>query len=212
MPSLLCVVISAGYTLGETWFRRLRWLWPSMQIANSSQSALLVRINTGNIDARVYALSSIQGSPCFLYSGINFSGACAAKNIQARLFSGSMMHTSPHHRSTPVSLKPRVERRKLPRKPGIASAHNPKKNQLLNALPPADMKRWLPHLELFAIPLARQSGILVNVHLVVPRSRCCLETSVSPIRPDEQPIETLHVERHLARCLEQKCSEMRASA
>lgn len=65
------------------------------------------------------------------------------------------MHSSPHHRNTTVSLKPRQERRKLPRKPGIASAHNPKKNQLLNALPPADLKRWLPHLELFAMPLGQ---------------------------------------------------------
>ena len=66
------------------------------------------------------------------------------------------MRISPsQRRSHPISAKPSVERRKAPRRPGIASAHNPKKNQLLAAMPAAGLARWLPHLELFAMPLGQ---------------------------------------------------------
>jgi CRP-like cAMP-binding protein len=65
------------------------------------------------------------------------------------------MRISPGSTPSQPSAKPRVERRKAPRKPGIASAHNPKKNRLLAAFPAADFERWLPHLELFNMPLGQ---------------------------------------------------------
>jgi CRP-like cAMP-binding protein len=48
--------------------------------------------------------------------------------------------------------KPVSCRRKSPRSPGIARAHDPLSNWLLAALPPIELQRWLPHLELIAMP------------------------------------------------------------
>jgi len=61
--------------------------------------------------------------------------------------------------------KPASCRRKSPRSPGIARAHNPKSNRLLAGLPHAELQRWLPHLELFAMPLGQvlyEAGSIEN--------------------------------------------------
>lgn len=50
-----------------------------------------------------------------------------------------------------ISDKPRAVRRR----PVVPSSHEAKSNQLLGALPDADLKRWLPDLELIELPLGK---------------------------------------------------------
>lgn len=50
-----------------------------------------------------------------------------------------------------ISAKPPAVRRR----PVVPSSHDPILNQLLGALPEADLKRWLPDLELIELPLGK---------------------------------------------------------
>lgn len=67
-----------------------------------------------------------------------------------------------------ISAKPRA----VSRLPVVASSHETKLNQLLGALPDADLKRWLPDLELIELPLGKvlyESGA-VEKHVYFPTS------------------------------------------
>jgi CRP-like cAMP-binding protein len=70
----------------------------------------------------------------------------------------------PEKRRTRAAKAPAC-RRRTPRVPGLARAHNPKSNRLLAALSEAELQRWLPQLELVALPLGQvlyESGIAAS--------------------------------------------------
>lgn len=58
----------------------------------------------------------------------------------------SVLQSKKHIRAKPPAVR---------RRPVVASSHEPKLNQLLGALPDADLKRWLPDLELIELPLGK---------------------------------------------------------
>lgn len=72
--------------------------------------------------------------------------------------------------STPIQSTKHVATKPHPSHPRsvVASSHETKLNQLLGALPDADLKRWLPDLELIELPLGKvlyeSSGVEKNVY------------------------------------------------